>query len=189
MLIDFWATWCPPCQKPMAHNQEMLEHHGDRWGDKVRIIGISIDQTAGAVVKHVKDKKWEKVEHFHRAKSSCSEDYGVSGVPHVVLVDGEGKIAFVGHPASIDLEKAIEKLIKGEKLDAVGGEEDGEDDAGGYAKRDLSKIREEMARWDAKVGDISKIEVLKSVSGTLMRDFVFLVKETKYDASTGDFLT
>ena len=43
ILIDFWATWCPPCQAPMAHNQEMLEHHGERWGDKVRIIGISID--------------------------------------------------------------------------------------------------------------------------------------------------
>jgi len=72
LLIDFWATWCPPCQKPMAHNQEMLEHHGARWGDKVRIIGISIDQAAPAVVKHVQAKKWEKVEHFHRAKSSCS---------------------------------------------------------------------------------------------------------------------
>ena len=23
-LIDFWATWCPPCQGPMAHNQEIL---------------------------------------------------------------------------------------------------------------------------------------------------------------------
>lgn len=24
MMIDFWATWCPPCQRPMQHNQDML---------------------------------------------------------------------------------------------------------------------------------------------------------------------
>ena len=45
ILLDFWATWCPPCQKPMAHNQEMLEKHaalGD-WKN-VRIIGLSRDQ-------------------------------------------------------------------------------------------------------------------------------------------------
>jgi thiol-disulfide isomerase/thioredoxin len=52
-LIDFWATWCPPCQAPMAHNQKLLEQNGERWGDKVRIIGISIDKTVEAVVKHV----------------------------------------------------------------------------------------------------------------------------------------
>ena len=43
ILLDFWATWCPPCQKPMAHNQEMLEKRGSDWGDKVRLIGLSID--------------------------------------------------------------------------------------------------------------------------------------------------
>ena len=53
LLVNFWATWCPPCQAPMAHNQEMLEHHSERWGDKVRIIGISIDQGPEVVVKHV----------------------------------------------------------------------------------------------------------------------------------------
>jgi hypothetical protein len=37
----------------MAHNQEMLEHHSERWGDKVRIIGICIDDTPEVVVKHV----------------------------------------------------------------------------------------------------------------------------------------
>ena len=115
-MIDFWATWCPPCQAPMAHNQKLLELNAERWGDKVRIIGISIDQTAEAVVKHVKAKGWEKVEHLHRAGSTCSQDYGVQGVPHVVLVDTEGKVAFIGHPASINLDEAIEKLLKGEKL-------------------------------------------------------------------------
>ena len=43
-LIDFWATWCPPCQGPMAHNQEMLTKHAadDAW-KCVRIMGISLD--------------------------------------------------------------------------------------------------------------------------------------------------
>merc|ERR1711977_134445 len=82
-LLDFWATWCPPCQKPMAHNQEMLEKREKDWAGKVRIIGLSIDNTAEAVTKHVEAKGWNKVEHFHRDKSDCSKVYSVNGVPHV----------------------------------------------------------------------------------------------------------
>jgi len=76
ILVDIWATWCPPCQKPMGHNQHMLETRGEEWGDRVRIIGVSIDNTVEAVKKHVKEKGWEKVEHFHRGASTISQDYG-----------------------------------------------------------------------------------------------------------------
>ena len=74
----------------MAHNQEMIEHHGEKWGvgEKVRIIGLSIDKDVETVNNHVKKSKWESVEHFHRAGSTCSSDYGVKGVPCVMLVDG-----------------------------------------------------------------------------------------------------
>jgi hypothetical protein len=83
------------------------------------------------VVKHVKAKKWEKVEHFHRAGSSCSEDYGVQGVPHVVLVDIEGKIAYIGHPAATNLEENIETLLKGGKLEEAQEGEDKRDQGEG----------------------------------------------------------
>ena len=100
----------------MAHNQKMLEEHSARWGDKVRIVGISIDKSVEAVVKHVKAKKWNLIEHYLMAGSSVYEDYGMKGVPHAVLVDANGNIAYAGHPASTNLEKAIEALIKDELL-------------------------------------------------------------------------
>ena len=40
----------------------------------------------------------------------------MEGVPHVVLIDTEGKIVFVGHPSERDLEADINTLLKGEKL-------------------------------------------------------------------------
>jgi hypothetical protein len=94
-------------------------------------------------VEHVKAKKWEKIEHFHRAGSSCCEDYVVhDGVPRVVLVNTEGKIAFNGHPTITNVEENIETLLKGGKL---GGAQDGEDQKDQGEGPSIEKIKMELA--------------------------------------------
>merc|ERR1711998_632671 len=131
----------------MAHNQEMLDKNGEAWKDKVRIIGLSIDQGAEAVVKHVEDKKWGSVEHFWRATSKCSETYSVRGVPCVMLIDKSGKIVFKGHPAGRpDLEKDLNDLAEGKELSKAGQEKKGDADADADAEKalDAATMHSEM---------------------------------------------
>ena len=100
----------------------MLVENEAKWGDKVRLIGLSIDSGTEEVKNHVEKKGWTKVEHYHVKTEGCtaSKDYGVNGVPHVLLVDTTGKIVFIGHPASRNLEEDINALLKGETLTGEG---------------------------------------------------------------------
>jgi hypothetical protein len=70
---------------------------------------------------HIEEKKWTSVEHYHRHESTCSKTYSVNGVPHVMLIDTEGRLVFVGHPsARPNLEEDFDTLLKGERLTGKG---------------------------------------------------------------------
>lgn len=197
ILVDFWATWCPPCQRPMAHNQEMLEKRKDDWAGKVRIIGVSIDQSKEKMVDHVNNKKWNSVEHYHRHKSDCSEVYGVQGVPHVLLLDTHGRIVFKGHPATRkDLEADFDTLLKGEKLtgegawvegNAAGAADDAAEEVEEGFKTDLDadKVSEEVAQFKATaerwIGDKDTTEKTAGMA----RNFCVMTVEENYDPKTG----
>ncbi len=106
MIVEFWATWCPPCRSSIPHLNEIYTKYKDQG---LQIVGITDEDRA-------KIKKFEKevpIEYAVAldANGKYAKPFGIQGIPHAVLVDKTGKIVWEGHPMSLK-EAQIEELLK-----------------------------------------------------------------------------
>ncbi|MGH7131559.1 MAG: TlpA family protein disulfide reductase [Phycisphaerales bacterium] len=117
VYIDFWATWCVPCQEPMRHNNEIARKNADPWKGRAVILGISTDTDATKVRKHVADRGWADMPQLWvpgpegKPGTGAGEAFGFVGIPSGFLLDRRGIIRWRGHPAGIDAAVEIEKLL------------------------------------------------------------------------------
>jgi len=170
----------------MAHNQKMLTDNAAKWGKNVRIVGFSIDGDAGTVKNHVDNKGWGAVEHYwvRNGKCTADKDYGVRGVPHCLLLDKEGKIVFIGHPATRNLETDINDLLEGKTISgagcsAAGDEDEGEgDDSQSVTGADADAA---VASFLTEAEQLMNSDAVKEASAGAPRAFLVLVTSGKYD--------
>jgi thiol-disulfide isomerase/thioredoxin len=83
-VIDFWATWCKPCLAAMPRLDQLARSHPD-----VAVIAINIDDAAAA--RALFDQRGYRMT-LVADDGDASERYGVSAIPHTVIVDRRGVV-------------------------------------------------------------------------------------------------
>ncbi len=91
MLVDFWASWCGPCRRENPHVVELYNHYHKKGFD---VLGVSLDNNRAPWLAAIEKDGlvWNHVSDLKGWKNDAAQLYGVSSIPHTVLVDRDGKI-------------------------------------------------------------------------------------------------
>lgn len=113
VMLNFWATWCPPCRREMPSMQRLYEKYRERG---LAVVAVNQFEDPDLVFEFTGRLSLEPTFPilFDR-ESRVSEQYGVKGLPTTYLLDKTGKIQFraIGgrefdHP---EVEALIESLL------------------------------------------------------------------------------
>lgn len=111
IMLEFWGTYCSPC---LRHIPKLNALHA-KYNDRIAVIGLSSEKAKKVIgFKGYKDKegKIHQIEYYNAidTTSTLNKAAGVKALPTTVIIDPNGKIAFLGPPAMIK-EKFLETRI------------------------------------------------------------------------------
>lgn len=106
MVLEFWATWCPPCRTSIPHLNQIYSKYKDRG---LVIVGVT-DEKKTVVTKFLKSTPMDYFTAFDR-NGALNRHFAVTGIPHAVLVDKSGKVVWEGHPMSLT-DRQIAAVLK-----------------------------------------------------------------------------
>ncbi len=117
VILDFWATWCGPCQESMPHLEHVFQ---SIKGKNIAVIGLCVFDEKAAFDEWVKKHSSQYTFTVAYDPAGRSNDsvaaklYHVSGIPTTYILDKDGKVAasLVGYggPSDHRLEAALKKL-------------------------------------------------------------------------------
>ena len=113
-LVEFWATWCGPCRVSIPHLNEIYNKYKDKG---LIVIGQNCaehdESKVAPFVKSMGDKMTYRVA-LDKSDGAMLQNWmeaaGQNGIPTAFLVDTHGRIAWIGHPMSLQ-DQIIEKVL------------------------------------------------------------------------------
>ncbi len=87
VVLNFWATWCPPCRAEMP----TIQAHSELWGDDLLVVGIEVGETPPEVQAFVDDFGLTFPVLLDR-DGRVARRYFVQGLPTTVVLDADGVV-------------------------------------------------------------------------------------------------
>ena len=111
VLLDFWATWCPPCREEIP-SFIALQKKYEKQG--LVVIGVSMDQEGPSIVKPFIKKNGINYPVVMGNDKLADAYGGIEGIPTTFVIDRQGRIVakHVGLTEKAMFEKAIQPLLK-----------------------------------------------------------------------------
>jgi thiol-disulfide isomerase/thioredoxin len=111
VLIDFWATWCPPCRAEIPNVVAVYDKYHGKGFD---IIGVSLDEEKAKLSSYTKEQNMTWPQYFDGRgwSNKLAVTYGIESIPLDFLLDGNDVI--IGKDLrGDDLEAAVAKAVTG----------------------------------------------------------------------------
>lgn len=89
-LLNFWATWCPPCRKEVPSMVELYHKFEERG---LKVVAVSVDKNRDQLVSFVREQGMS-FQVLHDVDSTVSHAYGVYRYPESFLIDKKGKVRY-----------------------------------------------------------------------------------------------
>jgi len=116
IILDFWATWCPPCQEGIPDLNRLYKEYRN---DGLMVIGISLDRGGPGEVRQFLEKRGVEYvnvmgsEEVFQAYSGLPGFGKIQGIPTAFIIDREGRLQkkFVGLTRKQTFEAAIKPIL------------------------------------------------------------------------------
>jgi thiol-disulfide isomerase/thioredoxin len=107
ILLNFWATWCPPCRQEMP---ELQEFHR-RYGDQIVLVGVNWGE-GSKTVKAFLDRLGVGYRNLVDERGTAFVLYRLTGIPESYFIDPEGYIrgTWIGPLTAKEIVQGFERL-------------------------------------------------------------------------------
>lgn len=111
VVLDFWATWCPPCRMEIPHFIELYNEYKEHG---LEIVGVSLDRNGIQAVVPFVEQKGINYHSLIGNPSVASLYGGIRSIPTAFVIDRQGRIVskHVGYKDKKAFEKDIVPLLK-----------------------------------------------------------------------------